>query len=87
MQPISSSAWFRRAQNGSRMSCQQRTPIPLASDEAAPLKNGWSRYVKTAGGPIPTRHWDAVETLLSCRTSYAQGKNDRALQRAQGHFI
>lgn len=32
------------------------------------LRTWWPRYVQAATGPIPTRHWQAVEAVLTCRT-------------------
>lgn len=35
---------------------------------ASLLREHWPRYVAQAQGPIPARHWRAVEAVLSCRT-------------------
>lgn len=37
------------------------------------LAEHWPRYVATAGGPIPSAHWRAVEAVLSCRTERRGG--------------
>ncbi len=47
----------------------------------------WPDYVARAPGPIPARHWRAVEAALSCRTARRGGHRYRCAECGREHFI
>jgi len=51
------------------------------------LQTWWPRYVEAARGPIPARHWHAVEAVLSCRTPRRGGKVAYCSKCEQSHFF
>lgn len=51
------------------------------------LREHWSAYVQRATGPIPTRHWRAVEGVLSCRTPRRGGHLHHCAQCQRDHYF
>ena len=50
------------------------------------LREHWPRYVAQAEGPIPSRHWRAVEAVLSCRTPRRGGHHYHCPECARSHY-
>ena len=53
---------------------------------AALLREHWPRYVQSAQAPIPSRHWRAVEAVLSCRTPRRGGSRHHCPDCARTHY-
>ena len=51
------------------------------------LRENWSAYVARATGPIPTRHWQAVEAVLSCRTPRRGGHVHHCARCRRDHYF
>ena len=51
------------------------------------LREHWPSYVECATGPIPTRHWRAVEAVLSCRTPRRGGHVQHCAQCQRDHYF
>ena len=51
------------------------------------LREHWPSYVERATGPIPSRHWRAVEAVLSCRTSRRGGHVQHCAQCQRDHYF
>lgn len=51
------------------------------------LRENWPAYVQHATGPIPTRHWRAVEAVLSCRTPRRGGHVQHCAQCQRDHYF
>ena len=51
------------------------------------LREHWPSYVARATGPIPTRHWKAVEAVLSCRTLRRGGHVQHCAQCQRDHYF
>ncbi len=51
------------------------------------LAEHWPRYAASAPGPIPARHWRAVEAVLSCRTPRRGGRWHRCAPCRRDRFI
>jgi hypothetical protein len=51
------------------------------------LREYWPAYVQRAIGPIPTRHWRAVEAVLSCRTPRRGGHVQHCAQCQRDHYF
>ena len=50
------------------------------------LREHWPRYVAQAEGIIPSRHWRAVEAVLSCRTPRRGGHHYHCPECARTHY-
>jgi hypothetical protein len=50
------------------------------------LEAWWPAYVAAASGPIPVRHWRAVEAVLSCRTPRRGGHVHLCAQCSKHYF-
>jgi len=51
------------------------------------LRESWPSYVQRATGPIPARHWRAVEAVLSCRTPRRGGHVQHCAQCQRDHYF
>jgi hypothetical protein len=51
------------------------------------LREHWPDYVAAAQGPIPSRHWRAVEAVLSCRTARRGGHRHHCAQCGRDSFV
>ena len=51
------------------------------------LRQHWPAYVKDAKGPIPKRHWRAVEAVLSCQTPRRGGQRQFCPKCKRDHFF
>lgn len=51
------------------------------------LREHWPSSVARATGPIPTRHWKAVEAVLSCRTLRRGGHVQHCAQCQRDHYF
>ena len=51
------------------------------------LREHWPSYVERATGAIPTRHWRAVEAVLSCRTPRRGGHVQHCTQCRRDHYF
>src|SRR5215210_1502684 len=51
------------------------------------LREHWPAYVARATGPIPARHWRAVEAVLSCRTSRRGGHVQHCAHCRRDHYL
>jgi hypothetical protein len=51
------------------------------------LRAHWPSYVARATGPIPARHWRAVEAVLSCRTSRRGGHVQHCARCRRDHYF
>lgn len=51
------------------------------------LEAHWPAYVASARGPIPARHWRAVEAALSCRTPRRGGERVHCARCERDYFL
>ena len=51
------------------------------------LREHWPSYVARAKGPIPKRHWRAVEAVLSCRTPRRGGHLQHCAHCQRDHYF
>ena len=51
------------------------------------LREHWPSYVARATGPIPARHWRAVEAVLSCRTLRRGGHVQHCAHCQRDHYF
>ena len=51
------------------------------------LREYWPSYVERATGPIPARHWRAIEAVLSCRTPRRGGHVRHCAHCQRDHYF